>query len=49
MNYITNDEVNSIIKNNSFEELYRKEKIETAENAINSGENKTIFILARKK
>lgn len=49
MNYMKKEEINSLLKNNSFEDLFRKEKIETAENAINSGENKTIFILARKK
>ena len=49
MNYMKKEEINSLLEKYSFEELYRKEKIETAENAINSGENKTIFILARKK
>lgn len=49
MNYMKKEEINSLLEKYSFEELYRKEKIETAETAINSGENKTIFILARKK
>lgn len=49
MNYMKKEEINSLLEKYSFEELYRKEKIETAESAINSGENKTIFILARKK
>lgn len=48
MNYMKKEEINSLLEKYLFEELYRKEKIETVETAINSGENKTIFILARK-
>lgn len=48
MSYQTNDEIKNLLDLFSFTELYRKEKIETSESAINSNEITTAFVLVKK-
>lgn len=48
MSYQTNDEIKNLIDSFSYSELYRKEKIETSEFAINSNDVTTVFILVKK-
>lgn len=48
MNYKTNEEIKELLNLYSYKELYRKEKIETSNSAINSGNVKTAFVLVKK-
>lgn len=48
MNYLTNDEVSNLLSKFSYKELYRKEKIQTSDVAINSNKITTAFILLKK-
>ena len=48
MSYQTNDEIKNLLDLFSFTELYRKEKIETSDSAINSNEITTAFVLVKK-
>ena len=49
MSYQTNEEIKSLLNMFSYTEIYRKEKVETSENAINSNEVVTAFVLVKKK
>lgn len=49
MSYQTNDEINNLLNLCSYTELYRKEKIEILDSAINSNGATTVFVIARKK
>jgi len=49
MSYQTNDEIKNLLDLFSFTELYRKEKIETSDSAINSNDVTTVFVLVKKK
>lgn len=49
MSYQTNDEIKNLLDSFSFTELYRKEKIETSDSAINSNEITTAFVLVKKR
>lgn len=49
LNYQSNDEVKNFLNNLSYEELYRKEKVETSESALNSNDVTTTFVLVKKK
>lgn len=48
MNYLTNIEVENFLVPYSYKELYRKEKIETSDSAINSNSITTAFVLLKK-
>ena len=48
MNYLTNDEIKNLLIPYSYKELYRKEKIETSDSAINGGSVTTAFLLLKK-
>lgn len=48
MNYQTDSEIKNLLNQFSYEELYRKEKVETSDSAINSNEVTTAFILIKK-
>ena len=48
MSYQTNDEIKNLLDSFSYSELYRKEKIETSESAINSNDVTTVFVLVKK-
>ena len=48
MSYQTNEEIKKLLDSFSYTELYRKEKIETSDAAINSNEVTTAFILVKK-
>lgn len=47
--YQTNEEIKNLLNLFSYKELYRKEKIETFDSAINSNDVTTAFVLAKKK
>ena len=49
MSYQTNKEINDLLNSLSYKEIYRKEKIETSESAINSNDVTTVFILVKKQ
>lgn len=48
MNYQTEKQINELLNKNSFERLYRKEKIETFDSAINSNNAVTVFEIVKK-
>ncbi len=48
MSYQTDDEIESFIGNSNFIKLYKKEKVETSENAINSNDNVTSYRILKK-
>lgn len=48
MNYHTNDEINELLNLFSYKELYRKEKIEQLDSAINNNEVATAFVIVKK-
>lgn len=48
MSYQTDDEMESILKPFRFIKLYKKEKAETVEGAINSNDNVTVYRIIRK-
>lgn len=48
MSYQTNEEIKKILDSFSYKELYRKEKIETSDSAINSNDVTTAFVLVKK-
>lgn len=48
MSYQTNEEIKEILNNYLFTEIYRKEKVETSESAINSNNVTTVFMLVKK-
>lgn len=48
MNYQTDDEINNYLSEFSFKEIFRKEKVETTETAINSNNITTVFIIVKK-
>ena len=48
MNYHTNDDISKLLKAFNFQELFRKEKIETSSTAINKNKLTTVFILIKK-
>lgn len=48
MNYLTDDEIESIIDNFKYIKLYKKEKIETVKGAINSNNNITLYRIIKK-
>lgn len=48
MNYHTNDDISKLLKAFHFQELFRKEKIETSSTAINKNKLTTVFILIKK-
>ena len=47
MNYQTNDEIKKFLSSYSYKELYRKEKVETSDSAINSNKITTAFVLVK--
>lgn len=49
MNYHTDDKIKELLERFSYEELYRKEKVETSYSAINSNNATTVFVLLQKK
>lgn len=49
MSYQTNDEIKKLLDSFSYTEVYRKEKIETSDSAINSNDVTTAFVLVKKK
>ena len=49
MNYQTNEEIEELLKLLSFTKIYRKEKIETSESAINSNGVTTVYMIVKKK
>lgn len=49
MNYQTNEEIEELLKLLSFTKIYRKEKIETSESAINSNGVTTVYMVVKKK
>lgn len=49
MSYFDDNTINKLLDEYGFEVIYRKEKIEEVENAINSNNNITSFVLAKKK
>ena len=49
MSYQTNDEIKKLLDSFAYTELYRKEKIETSDSAINSNDVTTAFVLVKKK
>lgn len=48
MSYQTNEEIKKLLDSFSYTELYRKEKIETSDSAINSNDVTTAFVLVKK-
>lgn len=48
MNYQTDEEINNYLEQFSFKLVFRKEKIETTETAINSNNVTTVFIIVKK-
>lgn len=48
MSYQTNEEIKKLFDSFSYTELYRKEKIETSDSAINSNNITTAFVLVKK-
>ena len=48
MNYQTNDEIKNMLDSYLFNEVFRKEKIEVVEGAINKDQATTVFVLAKK-
>lgn len=48
MSYQTNEEIKKLLDSFSYTELYRKEKIETSDSAINSNNITTAFVLVKK-
>lgn len=48
MSYQTNDEIKNLLAPFMYKELYRKEKIETSDSAINSNKITTVFVLVKK-
>lgn len=48
MSYQTNEEVESILKSLGFTGIYKKEKVETVDSAINSNNATTVFRILRK-
>lgn len=48
MSYQTNEEIKKLLDSFSYTELYRKEKIETSNSAINSNNITTAFVLVKK-
>lgn len=48
MNYQTREEISELLNSLSFKELYRKEKIETLDVAINNNDVTTVFVLVKK-
>jgi len=49
MSYQTNDEIKKLLDSFAYTELYRKEKVETSDSAINSNDVTTAFVLVKKK
>lgn len=49
MSYQTNEEIESFLDSFSYTKLYRKEKVETSDSAINSNDATTAFVLVKKK
>lgn len=49
MSYQTNEEIKKLLDSFSYTELYRKEKIETSDSAINSNNITTAFVLVKKE
>lgn len=49
MSYQTNDEIKKLLDLFEYKELYRKEKVETSDSAINSNDITTAFVLVKKK
>lgn len=49
MNYSTDEEIQYLLKQNSFQELFRREKIETHDMTINASNVTTAFVLVKKK
>ncbi len=49
MSYQTNDEIKNLLNMFSYTEIYRKEKVETSESAINSNDVITAFVLVKKE
>jgi len=49
MSYQTNEEIKSLLNMFSYTAIYRKEKVETTENAINSNDVVTAFVIVKKK
>lgn len=48
MNYQKNEEIDELLSNFAYKKIYRKEKIETSEVAINSNSATTVFLLIKK-
>ena len=48
MSYQTNEEIKKLLDSFSYTELYRKEKVETSDSAINSNDVTTAFVLVKK-
>lgn len=48
MSYQTNDEIRNLLAPFMYKEIYRKEKIETSDLAINSNNATTVFVLVKK-
>ncbi len=48
MSYQTNEEIKKLLDSFSYTELYRKEKVETSDSAINSNDVATAFVLVKK-
>ena len=49
MNYHTNDEIKKLLNLFSYKEVYKKEKIEVCDSAINSNEVTTVFVVVKKE
>ena len=49
MSYQTNDEIKKLLDLFAYSEIYRKEKIETSDSAINSNDVTTAFVLVKKQ
>lgn len=48
MSYQTNEDIKKLLDSFSYTELYRKEKVETSDSAINSNDVTTAFVLVKK-
>lgn len=48
MNYQTNEEIEELLDLFSYKKIYRKEKIETSEFAINSNDTTTVYMIVKK-
>lgn len=48
MSYQTNEEIKDLLNKFSFKEVYRKEKVETLDSAINNNSSTTVFVIAKK-